>query len=52
MRRIDIAPHSAYLFGSEGIPVATSWEGTVQRAMEAVMMTLALAVLTASMVIG
>lgn len=52
MWRIDTAPRSAYLLCSEKIPVVMSWEGAMQRAMEAVMMVLVLAVLVAGMVIG
>jgi hypothetical protein len=52
MWRIDTTPRSAYLICVERIPVVTSWEGAIQRAMKAGMMALALVVLAASMVVG
>ena len=47
---MDTTPRSAYLLCIERIPVVTCWEGVMQQAWEAVMMTLALAVSAASMV--
>jgi hypothetical protein len=52
MWRIDSDPRNAYLLCSERIPVATFYEGAMERVMKAVMMALALVVLPASMVIG
>jgi hypothetical protein len=52
MWRIDTTPRSAYLICSERIPVVTSWEGAMQRALKAVMMALALVALAAGMVNG
>lgn len=52
MRRIDIAPCSAYLLRSQGIPVVKSWEEALQRAGEAVMLGVVLDLLMVSMATG